>query len=386
MSHVLHPIYQENAGVIYNRERLPLPPREGLTTIKLNEYKDVPEEPVFDPKVHLDLQMPEYVRVLETFEKSNTFPKINKTGGSDFAYSSPFQVLSAEGIRVIKEIVFRNEKYAVGPEHARGGKLALRGLYYLSPFIRDFQNCKELAEFFETIVGEKLIPACCFSNVPQVNLSLLDAKSTNAPLDNWHWDSVAYTGVILLNDMTEMVGGELEIMLMDKKKALEELGKDKIINGVHSEIISYEKPGKMIFAQGSEILHHVTQVKSDHRRISMIMAYSPANAFQPPKSVLATNRRVDQVHNLGDYEYFREKSWQCSHALKYYTENIQYTNDGHFLARKLKVIAEELNRAADILDSKVDDMIKMYDEVNKTVSTDYTAWYRNNDQTKQTGA
>lgn len=93
MSHVLHPIYQENGGVIYNRERLPLPPREGLTTIKLNEYKDVPEEPVFDPKVHLDLQMPEYVRVLETFEKSNTFPKINKTGGSDFAYSSPFQVM-----------------------------------------------------------------------------------------------------------------------------------------------------------------------------------------------------------------------------------------------------------------------------------------------------
>ena len=36
-------------------------------------------------------------------------------------------------------------------------------------------------------------------------------KDLDVPLDNWHWDSVAYTGVILLNDMTDMVGGELEV-------------------------------------------------------------------------------------------------------------------------------------------------------------------------------
>ncbi len=66
------------------------------------------------------------------------------------------------------QIVFRNEKYAVGPENARGFKLALRGLYYLSPFIRDFQNCKELKEMFKNIIGEEIIPHPSFSNVPQV--------------------------------------------------------------------------------------------------------------------------------------------------------------------------------------------------------------------------
>ena len=58
----------------------------------------------------------------------------------------------------------------------------------------------------------------------------------------------------------------LQIMLMEKKKAMNELQADRIRLGVDSEVISYEKPGKMIFAQGSEILHHVTQVKSDSRR------------------------------------------------------------------------------------------------------------------------
>ena len=60
-------------------------------------------------------------------------------------------------------------------------------------------------------------------------------------------------------------------------------------------------------------------------RISMVMAYSPANVFQPPKSVLGTMVRVDQVHQLGRYEYFREKAWHCSQVLKGYTETVKYT-------------------------------------------------------------
>ena len=57
----------------------------------------------------------------------------------------------------------------------------------------------------------------------------------------------------------------------------------------------------------------------------MVMAYSPANVFQPPKSVLGTMVRVDQVHQLGRYEYFREKAWHCSQVLKGYTETVKYT-------------------------------------------------------------
>ncbi len=57
----------------------------------------------------------------------------------------------------------------------------------------------------------------------------------------------------------------------------------------------------------------------------MIMAYASANPYQPPKTVLQSLIRVDKVHNLAEYEYFREKAWQCCHALKGYTENVKYT-------------------------------------------------------------
>ena len=53
---------------------------------------------------------------------------------------------------------------------------------------------------------------------------------------------------------------------MDKRKALQELVAGNIRKGIDSEVISYENPGKMILAQGSEVLHHVTPLLSDHRR------------------------------------------------------------------------------------------------------------------------
>ncbi len=60
-------------------------------------------------------------------------------------------------------------------------------------------------------------------------------------------------------------------------------------------------------------------------RISMVIAYAPANCYQPTKSILGTMRVADAVHNLGDYEFFREKAWQCSAALKGFTKDVRYT-------------------------------------------------------------
>ncbi len=68
----------------------------------------------------------------------------------------------------MREIALRHEGSSVSPKNSRGMKLALRGLYYLSPFVRDFQNCQELRDMFCKVVGEPLIPHPGLSNVPQV--------------------------------------------------------------------------------------------------------------------------------------------------------------------------------------------------------------------------
>ena len=69
--------------------------------------------------------------------------------------------------------------------------------------------------------------------------------------------------MILLNDMSQMKGGNLEIVLANKELALEKIARGE---NVEKQTVTYEKPGKMILAQGSEILHHVTPVESTQER------------------------------------------------------------------------------------------------------------------------
>ena len=90
-SHDEHPIYKHNADSVYLMDILPLPPTDGLG-VKINTYEDVPEEPMFDPKVHLQLGRPQTVRLLPDFRTTDEFVKVHSNTSTKFAYSSPFQV------------------------------------------------------------------------------------------------------------------------------------------------------------------------------------------------------------------------------------------------------------------------------------------------------
>ena len=93
-SHHEHSIYRLNSAFESLQDPLPLPPKEGLSTIKLNTYEDV-DEPKFDPKIHLNLQKPKFVRLMPDYEKRFDFPIKGEKheNGSAFAWSSPFQVI-----------------------------------------------------------------------------------------------------------------------------------------------------------------------------------------------------------------------------------------------------------------------------------------------------
>ncbi len=60
-----------------------------------------------------------------------------------------------------------------------------------------------------------------------------------------------------------MEGGKLEIIHHNKHEGLERVASGQ---NYESGIVGYEQPGKMILAQGSEILHHVTPVTNSATR------------------------------------------------------------------------------------------------------------------------
>ena len=241
------PLYSTNTDLTYLQDNIPLPDSKENLPYAYKTYEDV-DEPIFDPSIHLDLQMPDSVKTLPHYQQAG------KGTDGNLAYSKPFQFLSAKGLAVIRKIVTR-ETPSVEP--SRGSRIGIRGLYYSSPWVRDLHSCPQVLDHVSNIVGERVVITHNLPSAPHINSSVPGAKGA---AEFWHWDSIGFVGNFLISDTKGLDGGDLEIIKKEKfagMKALVEgnLGVDDV------EKISYEAPGKMVLAQGSEILHHVTPIK-----------------------------------------------------------------------------------------------------------------------------
>lgn len=76
---------------------------------------------------------------------------------------------------------------------------------YLEDFIHDESFLSKVSE----IAGEPLCPATFGSHMAQVNFGRVGESSE---VDVWHFDSVDYVLVVILSDITDMVGGELQVL------------------------------------------------------------------------------------------------------------------------------------------------------------------------------
>jgi len=354
------PLHKVNSDLVYLQENMPLPESKKGMPYKFKTYQDV-DEPLFDPTLHLDLEDPEYVVTLPDFKPVD---KVKEAGS--LAYSKAFQFLSKEGLEVFRKIVER-EAPEVAP--SRGSRIALRGLHYSSPWVRDLCRHPHVLDHVSRIVGEKVVSSHDLPAHPQVNLSIPGAEGS---AEFWHWDSITYVGNFLISDMEEMKGGELEVIKMEKREGMKAL-----VNGTLSldqlQRVNYEAPGRCVLAQGSEILHHVTPVRSDTQRVVVVLAFCAANVFQSDKMVLQTYIQEDRPsgNRSGLYEFFRGKAWVCGNALVGMSKVIPYNEDGKMMANRLRSVADELQRCADLVEEKTNDTIGFFDESKKQFEDDW---------------
>ena len=308
------PHVTEFHGMMYDSGMIPLPPSFFFDIA--HGWRD---EPVFNPKVHLALEMPSGVASLDTFElepvPAGGMPRVVDQGQSSLAFTAPFKMFSDEGARVLKAIVQREAKNA----HRNHRNVELRGLYYRSKFIRSVVTDPTLLSFLANLAGEPLYPHFLLMDAPSVNFGKVTNDTViEGVVDPWHFDSVAYVGVALISDIEGMVGGELQVVKRRRKEALSLIYETK--NKVAEKDllnVKYARSGNCIFVQGSEMVHRVTRVISAAEpRLSLVMAFQPANAFQPDKTVLDTWRNFDKVDGTADYEYFRVKAHMMSGALR----------------------------------------------------------------------
>lgn len=364
---------QRNAGRSIEMDMLPMPPEENFPFYPLNTYDDV-DEPRWDPEIHLYTTEPEFYVRLDNWEKVKSIPSVkdNKDGTTEskLGFTAPYRLLSDEGVKQMLKILRREMALGREATSVRGSKRAVRGFWYTSPFIRDMMNCPKHLKLLETLTGEPVLPYMQLSNTPQINVSRPGCSKT---LDHWHYDGLYYVSVLMLSDMSEVKGGALEVLKKNKFDGLNQLGSGEGIPESDKFTVNYEKPGMCILNHGSEVLHHVTPITHNPKqieRISVIMAFQPRNAYRPDKLVMHTMHQCDAHTKLYGYEYFRYKSWHMMHILKDFVLREKYVENGDKeYAEKLRDIAKELERAADLIEKPTSDKINFFHEEKKGMTT-----------------
>jgi len=353
------PLYKTNVDLSFNQDNIPLPDsKQGLPYV-YKTYEDV-DEPIFDPSIHLDLKMPDFVKTLPDYKKTD------KGTDGNLAYSKPFGFLSKEGLKVIRKIV---ERETPSVEACRGSRIGIRGLHYSSPWVRDLHRCPQVLEHVSRIAGQKLVVTHNLPSAPHINSSIPGAKGA---AEFWHWDSIGFVGNFLITDTEELDGGDLEIIKKEKYEGMKALV-DGSLRTNDVEKINYEAAGKMVLAQGSEILHHVTPIKSSIKRTVVVFCFAPADVFKPDKMVLQTYIQEDKPHGNKSavFEFFRGRAWVCGNALMGMTKQVAYTENGDVLADRLRSVAEELTRCADLVAEKTNDAIGFFDESKGKYKEEY---------------
>jgi len=277
-----------------------------------------------------------------------------------FLYTTPFKVLSEEAQKVIKKLVAVD-----GAKHAQSDNrmpLFLRNLAFRSKFIRDLNHCSVLLAFISNLVGEQMIPHSMPCNYAHTNFGIVGA---NKKVDQWHVDSVPLVLILLLTDLTNAVGGELQIVTKPKEIALGILKKsdrDKNIQNVGLQVM-----GDGVIMQGSEIFHCVTPVVSaPDTRITLVNSYMQANPF----AIDTTKYATFKGDKTAAAEYARHKAWRAKEQLDTLIKDLDLNANKTTIVVLLQNAINELQTAVDAITDKIDDGVGfIQDKVVKKVNS-----------------
>jgi len=321
-------------------------PIELLQTLKVNRTKDISfKENTFDPSKHLELNL-------------LGSPTLFNDGTLAF---QKLTILSPQGLQELRRIV-DHYRYLYSKEYSGRQAEALRGLVYLSNFVKDLVESYELLSFLSQLAGVKLIPFGHTMNQGHTNFGKIGAMGA----DNWHFDSHSWVIVLLISDMKNSVGGTLRILNKGR------ISNETIFDGMPHEsdgnflrscpkiVRAPLQFGEAILLRGSEVAHSVSpMISGAEDRISFTIGLQPASVFLPDANRLATWKHFDG--NLAILEFYRMKARKFEAALNAIEEQSEIRD----LGKRLKTVAQEMNRVADILMGSIDDRINFFDDFDE---------------------
>ena len=259
---------------------------------------------------------------------------------------------SDAGIQAAREAIFENqERLKVSSSRISH---CVRGLGCVSNFHREMAHCTEIMYLCEELAQDELSTHTMQLNMSHSNVGFPDPKAV--PVDKWHTDATDYVIVIILSDLTDMKGGELQVLqLPDSSRQGSFVTLKK--TGVPPELVEtvqYTGAGYGIFMQGSKILHTVKGVlEAREPRVSLVNSFMSTNVFLPDSTKYSTYN--NDASDVVAMEYSRHKAWRVTSQLQYIKDSKDFISDKQLLMKILRNAAAELLTAANALDGKPED-------------------------------
>ena len=175
------------------------------------------DEPPYDPDIHLAPTEPEFVVLLDGYRSVPKAPKLDRpiasNGESQLAYTGPFRLLSDEGYQVLRKILQRELAHKESNDR---WSAFIRNAGYRSKWLQDFNRCPRVLKHLSLMTGDvSLLPTAFQNSYSHVNVGY----ATERNVDSWHRDSVPYVLILLACDMSQTVGGELQLIEREPEEA-----------------------------------------------------------------------------------------------------------------------------------------------------------------------
>lgn len=324
-------------------EELPFPVRGPVV------YEPLAEEPGYDPRRHLALELPTKVWTLTDFAYDQSdiarFP-------SPVATTSPFRLLSDEGVAAMRQVAL-----ALRDERVSGGRTAsfLTGAVYRSKFLRDFCACPVVIEFVSQIAGTRLMPHSMPSQQIYINYA---PEEIGKAVDPWHTDGIGFDIVIMASNPSSFDGGEFQFFKGSKFEAARLLGTQvEDLTDTHLtelpaervETATFPAAGYAVFQNGAMVVHRANRLRRVSERITLVPGY-----------VARDVRCDDPTHpGVADWEepgiraeMARHKAWSSRARLDAFIRELPLSADDATLRRELQWAISDVESILKVLESE----------------------------------
>lgn len=299
-------------------------------------YTWLDDEPEFDPATHLQLEDPRDVVMLADLGYGEDEIA---TKATPVAASSPFRVLSDEGVDVMLETARRLRPF-VRPAGDRIEQM-VRGGCYRSRWLRDLCISQEVSDHLERIYGIPIAPHPMPLHLGHMNF---EPTRIETAIDKWHHDTLPLDFVMMVTDPATVSGGRFEYFHGTKHEAAALAAKGETPPPDRVVAPDFAGPGYAIALHGDMVVHRAGPLGSLDERISMVNGYVALDTSLDEQSRSADLIVVDD-HEVLWTEWAKMAAWRASGRLATLVNDLAFTNDPELAATHLETAMEDAQRA-----------------------------------------